>query len=178
MLRVFDLDGVLLDTRSANLAAYQAVGIDPPDGWFHQPWQAWCPANVHRAKVLAFPEYVHLIKGLPLLHEVWGRHSAMVVTSASTETLGVMHEYFRIFDHLRICGTAITLHDRLSLLRQWGSGVYYDDSADTCREVQRIGGWQTCHVQSPYSCPPQATDPDSEARSLIKEYRSLSSVFL
>lgn len=174
MLRVFDLDGVLLDTRSANLAAYQAVGVNPPDGWFYLPWQAWCPKLLHEAKVIVFPRHVHLVKSLPLIQEAWDRQSSMVVTSASIETLGTFHEYFRIFDHLRISGTEITLHDRLSLLRQWGSGVYYDDSADTCREVQRIGGWQTCHVQSPYSYPPQEVDLDSTARSLIRESRSRS----
>ena len=168
---VFDLDGVLLDTRSANLAAYQAVGVTPPEDFHQRPWEEWCSPGHHDAKNRVFPQCLDSVKTLPLFEYAWCRGGAMVVSSISNEAFGALEAKFRLWRGLNLV-LGLRLHERLALLRQWGSGVYYDDSRQTCDEVAKLGGWQVCHVQSPFSYPPQATDHDSKVRSMIKAFPS------
>ena len=43
---VFDVDGVLVDTRELVVQAYRDVGVEMPENAWGLPWHEWLPALV------------------------------------------------------------------------------------------------------------------------------------
>jgi hypothetical protein len=67
MTRVaIDLDGVMIDSRRALVAAYRAAGVEHVP---NVPWRAFCSAEQHAEKNRVYPEMLRLYaRVLPLGH--------------------------------------------------------------------------------------------------------------
>jgi hypothetical protein len=100
-IHVFDVDGTLVDTREATLAAYEAAspGLFKPEYW-GKPSQEWgCPADVHERKVAAFARLSAMIKpawAMPMFrHAQYVGHHCIFLTGASEDTMDIHRTRFR-----------------------------------------------------------------------------------
>jgi phosphoglycolate phosphatase-like HAD superfamily hydrolase len=55
---VFDLDGVLIDSRDAVREAYKRVGCVMPDDAWGRPWYEWCGIEPHTRKVAVYKQMI------------------------------------------------------------------------------------------------------------------------
>lgn len=148
---VFDLDGTLVQTRKANLMAYQEVGVVPPDNFHQIPWNRWASKEQHDNKnVILKRTMKEYARRMPLLDVALQTIGAVVLTNASDPALDLLLEMFPELYNLtiynRLSGAAKAQHI-LSLYGNDEKGVFYDDCLLTCQLVQQVTGWQVVHVQ-------------------------------
>lgn len=142
---VFDLDGVLVDTREANLKAYRAAGVQPPPNFHVMDWRRWTTAEAHDAKNAALERFAHEVRPLPLLALAL-RLDAPVLSNISIRALEVLQRFVSDVRRLNVRHEM----DRAAKLRwlkvQPEPGTYFDDCELTCWAAQREAGWQACCV--------------------------------
>lgn len=151
---VFDLDGVLIDTKAANLAAYRAIGKEPPAHFYHVHWSEWCSQEEHDAKLREMPRFAHLYRWLPLMDVALLDPGTLVLSSISAaglRTVKASHHGLRYnLERLNIT-TGLRAEEKLQRLISLRSisppGVYFDDSEQFCRRVSEETDWTTCHVR-------------------------------
>jgi len=148
VLYVFDLDGTLIDSGRAVLAAYRAAGLEPPPDFWGKPFNAWSDDwRAHDKKNKLYPEMLKKFgKRLPCadLMEITGGH---ILTGASRDaTL-----YALQFLNLHVEGIHTDCDDA-EKLRQLGQqeepGIYFDDDYRFCQRVRELTKWQVVHVLS------------------------------
>ncbi len=127
---VFDLDGVIVNTRLAVEAAYHTAGIKmPPDAW-GRPWREWCDNDTHRKKNLAYPTVLreHGHPGPLMWLIVKLRGEALVLTGASPDAVNIIRRTFDIdFKVLGYEQTREQKYEKLSALARNQQVVYFDD---------------------------------------------------
>jgi hypothetical protein len=141
---VFDLGGVLVNSREANLASYRAIGVEPPENFDKIAWETWCSPDHHKAKRAALQKHRGLIQPLPLL-ELALQAEGLVISACHEDSLEMACLVVPGLRRLRVqCG----VRDKVTLLAGMdnGPGVYYDDSLLVCEEVQRRTKWQVMHA--------------------------------
>jgi hypothetical protein len=141
---VYDLDGVLIDSRAAVEGAYLEVGVIMPDGAWGKPWHEWLPQLlgshveariVHKRKTDIYPGMIQLLgHELPLAHEARMRMArnehVYVLTGAS---MRCMKAALRVCElqHATILGFGCEIATKVAALDQLSQhhahGVYYDD---------------------------------------------------
>lgn len=151
---VFDMDGVLVDTREANRQAYLRCGVVPPDDHHVRPWQTWCSPEQHDAKAEYFPdclrEYGRELPHLDLALSQSRDLPVVVLTNASTRSLEACRAAFP-----RLCLLPAVWDMRPEMKLAWlqscrMGGTYYDDSvAMVCRVREVCPGWTAILVPSP-----------------------------
>jgi phosphoglycolate phosphatase-like HAD superfamily hydrolase len=150
---VFDLDGVLVDTREAVRQAYKDAGVIMPDDAWGKPWQSWLieMCSDYRTAMLVHAEkdvqYKRLIEHncvqlLPPMVLLRTLHQSGVVkvgvaTGASESATGELTRRFHISD-VPVYGTSMTPEAKALILPGVAPfGVYIDD-----HKVE-IPGWRT-----------------------------------
>lgn len=145
MQAVFDLDGTLVHTRSANLAAYQELGVTPPPDFHTRPWQEWCTPEVHRAKGLIIGRYLKVASAATPLMGVFEQIGHTILTNASDEVVSALCD---LYEPLR---RANILHmkpdEKVAWLRKQPPGFYFDDSLETVHKVREQTRWVAAYVQ-------------------------------
>lgn len=147
---IFDLDGVLVDTRDAVCQAYKQAGVDMPDDAWGKPWTDWgpdyCKQNdldpdiVHRLKNHWYSrEAQNLVRGLPPLwvaHELYeDDRDVRILTAAS-------YVAYRATCHLTqpipLLGSICPDRAKFEILKTLNAtGVYVDD-----RPIDVPHGWE------------------------------------
>lgn len=138
---VWDLDGTLVDTRKANLYAYESIGVTPPVDFDTRPWQDWCTEKDHNRKSdvihLYLDKYARPTVLMPWYRQVGGT----VLTNASWPVVKWCFEKFDLAPVLH----GYTPNMKVEWLAARPPGVYLDDSKRTIELVRRKTNW--CAVQ-------------------------------
>lgn len=148
MIRIFDLDGVLVDTRRANLEAYRRAGIEPPADHHVRPWQEWCSPEDHERKGEHLLECLRDYgRKMPLMGEALRPGvPALVLSNASTRSLLALRQVFVLLGDLPIVWGVSSRRKAAWLAARYEYGEYWDDSLDVVAQVRRIPGWVAHHV--------------------------------
>lgn len=142
---VFDLDGVLVETRRANELAYRFVGVVPPGNHHVVPWQTWTTAEVHDAKNAALENFMDEIRALPLLGMVSPR--TVILSNCSDAALVLIRRKWPVGLWPHAIFNNLNANEKANWLRTHSpAGVYFDDSAETCALVAAQTEWQVCRV--------------------------------
>lgn len=147
---VFDIDGVIVDTRRAVEAAYLRAGAQVPDGAWGQPWQMWLPdlvgedeaIAVHARKNLHYTHYIEQ-NGLPKLAgwdvvERLTDDDVFFCTGASYDAAAAIIQECGYLS-AQIIGTSCDSASKARALRRINADVYVDDIEELGREVTRRG---------------------------------------
>jgi len=125
MRYVFDMDGVLIDTRKAVEAAYARAGVTMPAEAWGLRWQEWCSREAHDRKNAMYPTMLNLYaRELPAF-KILQQFGGSVLTSASTHAARLVQEYLRFPFHL--VGAGCTTDDKIGVLKTIRGGVVYVD---------------------------------------------------
>lgn len=140
---VFDLDGVLVDSREANRLAYQSIGIQPPPNFHVRPWQQWVTQDLHDMKNLALVSFAAHIRPGPLWSLV--KSDCMVLSNCSPAAFEVI---LTAMPTLRVIDVTLGLDvsAKVNWLNMRKAGIYFDDSAETCAFVRANTEWTVCRV--------------------------------
>jgi phosphoglycolate phosphatase-like HAD superfamily hydrolase len=158
----FDLDGVLIDTRKANKAAYVAAGVEYPLGAYGRSWQEWLPDACKRAgkdvdvvRDLKAKWYPSALRSyavhLPLanvIHPIHELHDVTIVTSGSKSNAQSALDFLGIQGIDWACN--LSSNERVAWLDAFSPGVYFDDRDDLFSQLLATG-WTTCLVTPPSS---------------------------
>lgn len=149
---VFDLDGVVIDSRCAVEEAYKMAGVTMPDGVWGKPWTEWCDEEVHNRKNSAYPAALEKY-GRPgplfwVVEKLAG--NAMILTGASMSALYIVRRVFNI--DFKVIGCESTSQQKVDILKTLSKKqqvVYFDDDPrvivrvnDECPHVSGI------HIES------------------------------
>lgn len=146
---VFDLDGCLVDTHAAVLAAYRMAGVTMPPGAWGKPVGDWCTAAQHERKNRAYPAALsdYSTPGPAML--IWDDLivSKGILTGASRAAVdAVLNAYPRLRDAKFIhCGLS-RLEKREFLLSVMGDGVYVDDDREAGEAIVEGTAFKFLHV--------------------------------
>jgi hypothetical protein len=162
---VFDLDGTLVLTQAAVIAAYEHVGICmPPQAW-GRPWVEWLRTEAglpdhaaHAAKNRVYPSYLaRLARPTGLLrHAVINR--CPILTGASNDAVRAVEACFEV--DLNVAGFGLSLQDKIEWLNDNTPGVYVDDDEKHRRAVSERTLWKVVcptHASQLLSLPPGPT---------------------
>lgn len=145
---VFDLDGVLFDTREQVTAAYRNAGVEMPDYAWSKPWREWlpgvCNGDLDEAFIrhenknkhylddiaangltpLAGYEVFNILRNQPRIATVG------VLTGASRVAVDEIFKYYRWDrDAVTLYGAGMTQRSKLdTLLNLNRHGIYVDDN--------------------------------------------------
>lgn len=147
MLLAFDLDGVLIDSREANLKAYRIAGFEPPEDFYSRAWETFCSREIHDMKNMHFRDTASFVRRMPLMRLALATDST-VLSFCSAEALTSLTRHLPVLQNLDI-RTGLRSEDKIRHLQRMGGipGVYFDDDAKMCERVSDMTGWQVCHVR-------------------------------
>ncbi len=133
---VFDLDGTLVETMTANFHAYRAVGEVPPNDFHQVPWQSWTSKEMHDAKNKVLPQYMGVhAKETPLMdvaRELGDR--CLIVSNISEEALGCLRDYIDLREFNIKHG--LNIAEKIKVIREVGGSIYFDDAYVNCVRVK------------------------------------------
>ena len=144
---VFDMDGVLVETRRANILAYRSIGVQPPPDFHHRPWQEWVDEYKHRQKGDVLPEYLERVGFLyeaPLY--LAEQLNGLILTNASKKSYETV---CRLFPRLAAIPALHSMppNDKIWWMsRQDEEGIYFDDNKAIAQRVSdEVHGWRGVH---------------------------------
>ena len=162
-LAVFDLDGVLADTRATVRAAYREVGVEMPDDAWGRPWTEWLvdavggdvtkAESLHSQKTV---EYRRLLRTdgvveLPAgtVARELGDRAVVVTSSARSSALLILDSLW--IPLTRLVGAYLDLNRRVDIISylascNGGDVVYLDDLATNCEYVTLATNLPSHHV--------------------------------
>ncbi len=149
MLIVYDLDGTLIDTRTANRLAYEAVDVSPPKDFHTLDWRLWTTPEIHDAKNKALRyTMTRSVRELPLM-KVARRHAAFVLSNISPAAFSIVKDNVDL-GSLRV-SIGLVPADKVFMLQEIEHeigevGIYVDDSFFTCQMVAQMTSWQVLHA--------------------------------
>lgn len=148
MIYAFDLDGTLVDSRDANLAAYRMIGVEPPEDFNVRPWGEWTTKAIHDAKNIMFEQFaadhIHALPLMELARECGGH----VLSMCSRPCMAMIRRLVDFGPNIDNVVHSMSIMDKVDYLSDLGTGIYWDDSAKACEIISRhLRGWQICHVQ-------------------------------
>ena len=143
---VFDLDGVLADTRAIVREAYQRAGVHMPDWAWGQPWEMWLQNPfVHARKQELYhgmirARLVKPLSGLDLL--LWARETwpVGILTSSSEESAKMLVHSFGLAEDT-LLGAGCSADEKREQLQLAQAKVYVDDIATNAPITDRICGF-------------------------------------
>lgn len=144
---IFDLDGTLIHTRTANRLAYASIGVIPPEDFNVRPWQEWCSPEDHDRKGEIIAEFLHKHASPTPLFQVFQQTSGIIVTNASDD---VLHTLLELYPALKNASHLLreTPAQRVEYMTQWRyGGIYFDDSLDTVMKVRERTKWEAVWVR-------------------------------
>lgn len=146
----YDLDGVLIYTRTANRDAYRMAGVEPPEDFHQRPWQSWTDQKTHDKK----NRYLSQTLGasayeMPYLKQACLQDDTIILSACSDRALALYRE---LFPRLRVLPifNRLTLNQKIRALIDHQAKSYYDDSQFACRKIKRaLPNLEVRHV---YNC--------------------------
>lgn len=146
MQYAFDLDGTLAHTRDAVLAAYRAVGVEPPEDFFGKTWREWLHDPVkHHQKNEVYLKMMNKVQPTSIV-DLFEQVGGIIVTGASAaaayavlQRLDMAREPERVFTELNTKQKAECLNGR-------GFGIVFEDSPDVAKYLKENTSWTTCLV--------------------------------
>lgn len=157
---VFDMDGVLMDSKDAVFEAYERAGVIMPEDAWGKPWQDWLIRECNGDEKHA--QKVHTVKNQMYLETLefyarWkpARHLAAqliaademvrVITGASIDACEIAFKFLDL--PIKVLeGTYMRTIDKVKWLSRTAAanplGIYFDDR----RDVTVPPGWQRCTV--------------------------------
>lgn len=160
LIRVFDLDGTLVDSRDAVIASYKDVGIEMKPWHWGKPWRVWLEqacldagmpsgsaAKVHEAKGRRYTHHRERVRTLPprrLLENSTSDVLLCIISGASFEAIMGYLISWGLSSHVRIVRGSLTLEQRIETLesirdltRNAEGGEIYDDDVNNCHEMRK-----------------------------------------
>lgn len=147
MMLAFDLDGTLIETWPAHLAAYREVGVEPPLTAQFEPAREWLKdESAHEAKKKSFLRHLRMLsRPLPAMR-IFQNCGGVVLTGASESSVRDMQ---LIYPSLR--GASIIpgmdTAQKLIWMRDAKPGVYFDDSPKVVEIVRDGTDWEAVCVR-------------------------------
>lgn len=148
----FDIDGVLVDSKTAVRRAYELAGVVQPESAWGQPWKDWLPLvsrDPAEVRALKAEYYMQLIERgqvprLPMadfaLRLERDGHRVAYVTSSSDPSATAILKSLEL-DHTCLLGTELEPVERARKLKAWGDyGCYVDDRV-LGLEIAHDAGW-------------------------------------
>ncbi len=128
----FDMDGTLVDTTRALIAAYEYAGVIAPAGKLHLPWRDWCTPMQHDRKNAAYEYFLRKhANPMPLLKWAVDNQSPVLTAASSAAVLAVQRAFNVI---LRVSVHSATTHDKIRTLNTASAngvtGTYVDDDPE------------------------------------------------
>lgn len=142
LIVAWDLDGTLIHTREANLRAYHAIGVRPPQDFHVRPWQEWCSELDHDEKGRLLPAYLRRYAAPTPLLRLFRGLGGDVVSNSSPPVISTLREIFPELRSARIHGGLSPMEKVNWLNRAELPGLYIDDSVRTVEMVRRRTKWQ------------------------------------
>jgi hypothetical protein len=141
----WDLDGTLVLTREANMAAYRRIGVEPPEDFHLRQWREWCEPRKHQEKGTHIAYYLRRLgRPTPLLG-VFGQIGGRILTSASPPVVAALREQFPELRKAQI-DSELDRAAKIRLLLRSSPGLYLDDSIETVEMVRRETPWRAAVV--------------------------------
>lgn len=138
---VWDLDGTLINTRTANLNAYEHIGVRPPPDFDTRPWQEWCSERDHARKGDIIHKYLARYATPTPLLDWYYQVRGPILTNASEQVCRFLIDKYDLFE----VNSAMTPEMKVEWLADRRPGLYLDDSKRTIDMVRRSTSW--CAVQ-------------------------------
>lgn len=153
---IFDIDGVIADTREAVADAYREAGVIMPDEAWGHPWPVWLPAlvgeeeapRIHRKKTVAYTRLLasgaaHPLAGAEVALWLLDRDVDVgFVTGASHwAARGVLRAVG--IDPDLVFATECSIDDKVIALQHFAptGGVYVDDDELLGPRIAERSGW-------------------------------------
>jgi len=150
MRYIWDLDNTLVHTREAALQAYLLTGTVPPEDFHTRPWQTWCSEADRLRKEEAYPTALRGHARPTPLFDLWRVKGGPIITNTAPASVDVLRRMFSELNDVPI-GAGMDPTSKIEYLRLLSedglTGVYVDDSAETCRRVREETKWQAVQVQ-------------------------------
>ena len=142
LIVAWDLDGTLVHTREANLAAYRSFCVRPPHDFHTRPWREWCLAEHHDQKSQLLPSYLRRYASPTPLMRLFRGMGGDIITNASSPAIATLREIFPELRTARIHG-GLSPEEKVDWLNRAAlPGLYIDDSIRTVEMVRRRTRWQ------------------------------------
>lgn len=151
MQYAYDLDGTLVETREAVLAAYRAVGVEPPLDFFGKTWREWLDdPTLHAAKN---EEYLKIIRTTDLVRatqivSLFLITGGFIITGASRKAATA------VLDHIGLRPQKfyyeLSMKDKAEVLNfhNGDQGIVFEDSEKVASYLKENTSWTVCHVLS------------------------------
>jgi hypothetical protein len=150
MRYIWDLDNTLVHTREAALQAYLFTGTTPPDNFHTRPWQTWCSPEDRELKERMYPTMLLQFARPTPLFDLWKVKGGPIITNTAPTSVDVLRRMLPELNDVPI-GAGMDPTSKVEYLQILSgdglTGVYVDDSAETCRRVREETKWQAMQVQ-------------------------------
>lgn len=145
---MFDLDGTVVDNRLAIKQSYVHAGVTEfPKNWFYVG--GWPTEEQRRRKMEVYEQYLARLSLITPVGKILLQTGGTVLSACSQGSLDVFLTVYPQFmrpDISLYCG--FTQEDKLSYLRAFSGGIYFDDYQDTIQRAREIPGWAVIDASS------------------------------
>jgi hypothetical protein len=145
---IFDLDGVVVDSREAVEMAYRSAGTVMPEDAWGKPWSEWLTGadatQIHANKCRVYPQMLRdYALALPLMFYAQ-EHRIPIITGASREAARSVNVTFGV--QLNVIEWSCTREKKVSVLKFLQNtgqlGIYVDDDEEACQEISERTAWR------------------------------------
>lgn len=138
---VFDLDGTVVWNAWAIEYSYHSAGVTHfPEDWFYRG--GWVTAEQRRRKLMVYEKALRRGSRILPAGNILLQTGGTVLTASSQESVDIfLMVYPEFLRHDIQIYTCFSQEEKLSHLRAFGGGVYFDDHAETVRMAREIPGW-------------------------------------
>lgn len=140
---VFDLDGTLVDSKDALIAAYEFAGVKNPEPLLATAWPKWCTLEQHSIKNDVYPSMLKRYGKLLPLAKFASKGNWPVITFASRRGVDAVREVFDL--ELNVfrygCGVSTKAECLKQLHHRGVPRMYVDDNAVQLKEIVAGTGW-------------------------------------
>ncbi len=150
MFYAFDLDGTLVDSHDAVLAAYRHVGVEPPPNFFSLPWREWLhDEKKHDQKNEVYiDQFLILVKPLPLLllyHSIGDtQNQRIIMTGASRDAALAIADRFGL-DH-KTMHYEMSVDVKIRRMNTMYTGIMFEDQQEAATKMRKETQWTICHT--------------------------------
>lgn len=154
----FDVDGVLIDSKSLVARCYEQVGVTMPEGAWGKPWHEWLDdGRKHERKTNLYVEAIEdgeatWLDGRDIVAYYLRKGSPVCfVTGASLRAFSAIYRASGLrdvavsFSNPPRWQVACTTQDKINTLIQWGANVYMDDIQDVGERIAAAVGCGFVH---------------------------------
>lgn len=155
---VFDVDGVIADSRRLVRECYDDAGVDMPDDAWGRPWHEWLDdEHVHARKNQLYIEAVKagrlpILDGAEVVRHFLAQEARVgFATGSSYLAFVAVYRQSSLYDLVCDVGQRIwwrvgcTTRDKIVTLRKWHAKVYVDDNEELGERIAEAAGCKFVH---------------------------------